>query len=152
MQKAITHIHFWCTVAGVLLIVPFTSAGLVLFTIGAKSVPMCLIYGFYYAYNDTTALATFCVNWFWIYTIVYLTLYLLSQIKKRHALFGIALALDTAFRCIMVLLIQVFDDIFTLSTALFDAILGLAVCALFFYAGHIGKKRQKTTSGRDEVQ
>ena len=151
MQKALTHIHFLCTVAGVLLVGSLTSVALVLFSIGARSLPLSVIYGVF-VFSRPETLAEICINWLWVFPIVYLVLYILAVIKKRYALFGIAIALDTAFRCIMTVLVHKLEGISGLSEMIFDAILSLGICALFFYAGYMDKKRRNRTSGENVTQ
>lgn len=142
MQKVLTHIHFLCSVAGVLMVGTFGSAALLLLAFGARSLEYSVVYGAF-VFIDAGLLSEFCVNWLWIFPIVYIILYLLAIIQKKYHIFGIAIVLDTAFRCVMTVLVHLHANISGLSNIILDSLFSLAICALFFFAGHLDKKRQQ---------
>lgn len=151
MQKTLTHIHFWFTIVGMLLVSIMNPISHILLIISARSTYLSLVHGIF-SFADIDLLSKFCINWFLIFSLVYIVLYILGVVKKRYHLFGIAIVLDTAFRCITTILIHLQENNLVLSNLLFDAIISLAVCILFFYAGHIDKKRRQKHSAEESTQ
>ena len=133
MQKTLTHIHFWFTIVGMLLVGIMNPISHILLIISARSTYFSLVHGIF-SFADIDLLSKFCIYWFLIFSLVYIVLYILGVVKKRYSLFCIAIVLDTAFRCITTILIHLQENFSGLSNLLFDAVVSLVVCLLFFYA------------------
>ena len=147
MEKRLSHIHFWCTIAGILLFIPNAPAARLCFTVGANSLYVALCYG---GFETFVPLVKLCAFWFVAFPVVYITLYMLAVKKKQYIPFGVLISLDAAFCCISAIVELGRENTYGFVFLLPDIIISSIFCLLYFFADCFHKKRNRQIMDTNE--
>lgn len=147
MKKLLAHIHFWCTIGGILLFIAVSPMAHVCFTVGANSLYVALCYG---GFESLVPLARFCSCWFLAFPIVYITLYILAVKKKWYIPFGILISLDAAFCCVAAFFELSRANTYGFSFIFPDILISSIYCLLYFFGDCFHKKRNRQIMDTNE--